>query len=145
MAEKVKVGIIGSGFEADIHAAAFKIMPEEAEVVAVASPSPGHAEELGAVLLVELGQVGGVADGHHEQVPRVHRPDVEEGRRALVAVDEARRLPAGQDLAKGAVLHGLSSRARTPCYYSLPGAFRQVAWSSARTIFVQQLYHPESP
>ena len=46
MAEKVKVGIIGSGFEADIHAAAFRIMPEEAEVVAVASPSPGHAKEL---------------------------------------------------------------------------------------------------
>ncbi len=42
---KVKVGIIGSQFEADIHAASFKIMPEEAEVVAVASPTPGHAEE----------------------------------------------------------------------------------------------------
>jgi predicted dehydrogenase len=43
---KVKVGIIGSGFEADIHAAAFRIMPEEAEVVAVASPTPGNAETL---------------------------------------------------------------------------------------------------
>ena len=43
---KVKVGIIGSGFEADIHAASFQIMPEEAEVVAVASPTPGHAEAL---------------------------------------------------------------------------------------------------
>ncbi len=43
---KVKVGIIGSQFEADIHAASFQIMPEEAEVVAVASPTPGHAEEL---------------------------------------------------------------------------------------------------
>jgi hypothetical protein len=31
---RVKVGIIGSGFEADIHAASFKIMPDEAEVVA---------------------------------------------------------------------------------------------------------------
>ncbi len=46
MADKVKVGIIGSGFEADIHAAAFQIMPEEAEVAAVASPTAGHAEEL---------------------------------------------------------------------------------------------------
>jgi len=46
MADKVKVGIIGSGFEADIHAAAFRIMPEEAEVAAVASPSAGHAEAL---------------------------------------------------------------------------------------------------
>ncbi|MEE8163237.1 MAG: Gfo/Idh/MocA family oxidoreductase [Anaerolineae bacterium] len=43
---KVKVGIIGSQFEADIHAASFQIMPDEAEVVAVASPTPGHPEEL---------------------------------------------------------------------------------------------------
>jgi myo-inositol 2-dehydrogenase/D-chiro-inositol 1-dehydrogenase len=43
---KVKVGIIGSQFEADIHAASFQIMPQEAEVVAVASPTPGHPEEL---------------------------------------------------------------------------------------------------
>jgi predicted dehydrogenase len=47
-AKKVRIGIIGSGFEADIHAASFRIMPEEAEVVAVASPTPGHAEELAA-------------------------------------------------------------------------------------------------
>jgi predicted dehydrogenase len=46
MSEKgrVKVGIIGSGFEADIHADSFRIMPDEAEVVAVASPTPGNAE-----------------------------------------------------------------------------------------------------
>jgi predicted dehydrogenase len=43
---KVKVGIIGSGFEADIHAASFQLMPEEAEVVAVASPTPGNAAKL---------------------------------------------------------------------------------------------------
>jgi predicted dehydrogenase len=43
---KVKVGIIGSRFEADIHAASFQILPDEAEVVAVASPTPGHPEEL---------------------------------------------------------------------------------------------------
>ena len=41
---KVKVGIIGSGFEADIHAESFRILPDEAEVVAVASPTPGNAE-----------------------------------------------------------------------------------------------------
>jgi myo-inositol 2-dehydrogenase/D-chiro-inositol 1-dehydrogenase len=46
MAGKVKVGIIGSGFQADIHAASFQIMPEEAEVVAVASPTAGHAADL---------------------------------------------------------------------------------------------------
>jgi len=43
---KVKVGIVGSQFEADIHAASFQILPEEAEVVAVASPTPGHPEAL---------------------------------------------------------------------------------------------------
>jgi myo-inositol 2-dehydrogenase/D-chiro-inositol 1-dehydrogenase len=41
---RVKVGIIGSGFEADIHAESFRLMPDEAEVVAVSSPTPGHAE-----------------------------------------------------------------------------------------------------
>ena len=40
---KVRVGIIGSRFEADIHAAAFQILSHEAEVVAVASPTPGNA------------------------------------------------------------------------------------------------------
>src|SRR5262249_9429821 len=40
------VGVIGSQFQADIHVASFKIMPDEAEVVAVASPTPGNAEHL---------------------------------------------------------------------------------------------------
>jgi myo-inositol 2-dehydrogenase/D-chiro-inositol 1-dehydrogenase len=43
---KVKVGIVGSQFEADIHAASFKIASEAAEVVAVASPTPGNAAAL---------------------------------------------------------------------------------------------------
>ena len=43
---RVKVGIIGSQFEADIHAESFRIMPDEAEVVAVASPTPGNAKKL---------------------------------------------------------------------------------------------------
>ncbi len=43
---KVKVGIIGSQFEADIHAASFKTASEDAEVVAVASPTPGNAAAL---------------------------------------------------------------------------------------------------
>ncbi len=43
---KVKVGIIGSQFEADIHCAGFQLMPEEAEVVAIASPTPGNAAAL---------------------------------------------------------------------------------------------------
>lgn len=43
---KVKVGIIGSQFEGEIHAASFQLMPEEAEVLAVCSPTPGHPEAL---------------------------------------------------------------------------------------------------
>ncbi len=41
--DKVRVGIIGSGFVADIHAASFKMIPE-GEVIAVASPTPGKAK-----------------------------------------------------------------------------------------------------
>jgi predicted dehydrogenase len=40
---KVKVGLIGAGFVADLHAAAFQTVPD-AEVVAVASPTPGKAK-----------------------------------------------------------------------------------------------------
>ncbi len=40
---RVKVGIIGSQFQADIHATSLQIMPDEAEVVGVASPTPGNA------------------------------------------------------------------------------------------------------
>jgi myo-inositol 2-dehydrogenase / D-chiro-inositol 1-dehydrogenase len=43
---RVKVGIIGSQFEGDIHAASFKMASEDAEVVAVASPTPGNAAAL---------------------------------------------------------------------------------------------------
>ena len=41
--DRVKVGVIGAGFQADVHCASIQIMPEAAEVVAVASPTPGHA------------------------------------------------------------------------------------------------------
>jgi predicted dehydrogenase len=40
---RTRVGLIGTGFIGDIHAAAFKNVPE-AEVVAVASPPPGQAK-----------------------------------------------------------------------------------------------------
>lgn len=43
---RVRVGIIGSQFEADIHAESFRVLPDEAEVVAVASPTPGHDAKL---------------------------------------------------------------------------------------------------
>src|SRR5438067_12730440 len=43
---RVKVGIIGSQFQAGIHAVSLQIMPHEAEVVAIASPTPGNAAAL---------------------------------------------------------------------------------------------------
>ncbi len=46
MPSKVQVGVIGSGFVADVHVTSIQQMPEEAEVVAVASPTPGHAQSL---------------------------------------------------------------------------------------------------
>jgi predicted dehydrogenase len=41
---RVKIGIVGSRFQADCIATAVRAMPEEAEVVAVASPTAGNAE-----------------------------------------------------------------------------------------------------
>src|SRR5687767_3775004 len=41
---KVKVGIVGSRFQADCIAHSVKMTPDEAEVVAVASPTPGNAQ-----------------------------------------------------------------------------------------------------
>ncbi len=43
---RVKIGIIGSQFEANIHAASINMASEFAEVVAVASPTPGNAAAL---------------------------------------------------------------------------------------------------
>src|SRR3712207_8219592 len=43
---RVKVGIVGSRFQADCIAGSVKGIPDEAELVAVASPTPGNAEAL---------------------------------------------------------------------------------------------------
>ena len=43
---KVEIGIVGSRFQADCVAASAKMIPEEAAVVAVASPTSGNAEAL---------------------------------------------------------------------------------------------------
>jgi len=48
MPDTVKVGIIGSQFQGDIHAASLRTVPDAAEVVAVASPAKAHAEALAA-------------------------------------------------------------------------------------------------
>ncbi len=45
MSKTVKVGLIGSGFVADIHAHSFRHFIPNAEVVAVASPTPGKAAQ----------------------------------------------------------------------------------------------------
>jgi len=45
MDRKIRVGLIGSGFVADIHAHAFKHFVHNAEVVAVASPTSGKAAQ----------------------------------------------------------------------------------------------------
>lgn len=78
---KVKVGIIGSQFEADIHAASFQIMPEEAEVVAVASPTHGHPEE--------LARRYGIPRVFHNYREMLHEPDIE-----LITITAPNRLHA---------------------------------------------------
>jgi predicted dehydrogenase len=42
---RVKVGIVGSRFQAECIAGSVQMIPDEAEVVAVASPTPGNAEQ----------------------------------------------------------------------------------------------------
>lgn len=66
---KVKVEIIGSGFEANIHAESFKIKPEEAEVVAVASPTPGHA--------TKLAEAYGIPDVYLDYKEMLKDPEIE--------------------------------------------------------------------
>ncbi len=82
---KVKVGIIGSQFEADIHAASFQIMPEEAEVVAVASPTPGHPEE--------LARRYGIPRVFHDYREMLQEPDVE-----LITITAPNRLHASMTI-----------------------------------------------
>ena len=43
---RVKVGIIGSQFQGLCHVEAFQQVSDVAEVVAIASPTPGHAQKL---------------------------------------------------------------------------------------------------
>lgn len=43
---RVRIGIVGSRFQADCIAGSVRMIPDEAEVVAVASPTPGNAQAL---------------------------------------------------------------------------------------------------
>lgn len=65
----VRVGIIGSRFQADCHAQAIRMIPDAAEVVAVASPTPGNAAHL----------AGRFGIPHHTTDYRelLSRPDIE--------------------------------------------------------------------
>ena len=65
----VKVGIIGSRFEADIHAASIQMIPDAAEVVAVASPTPGHPEA--------LAQKYGIPRVFHDYREMLREPDID--------------------------------------------------------------------
>ena len=89
MPGKVKVGIVGSGFEADIHAAAFQAAPEEAEVVAVASPTPGHPEA--------LARRYGIPRVFHDHRALLAERDIE---MVTVAVPNALHAPVTLDAAK---------------------------------------------
>ena len=66
---KVGIGIVGSRFQADCVAASARMVPDEAEVVAVASPSPGHAAAFAAR--------HGVARAHADYRVLLRDPDVE--------------------------------------------------------------------
>jgi len=83
--DKVKVGIIGSQFEADIHAESFRLMPEEAEVVAVASPTPGHPET--------LARKHGIPRVFHDYREMLKQPDIE-----MVTITSPNRLHCSMTL-----------------------------------------------
>src|SRR6266487_1215306 len=78
---KVKVGIVGSRFQADCIAAAVKAVPEDAEVVAVASPTKGHS--------AEFAKRHGVPQAYTDYREMLKDPQVE-----LIAVTHHNRLHA---------------------------------------------------
>lgn len=66
--ERVKVGIIGSGFIADLHAHAMTMVPE-IELVAVASPTPGKARA--------FARQRGIPDAYEDYRQLLARPDIQ--------------------------------------------------------------------
>lgn len=69
MKPQVKVGIIGAGFIADIHAHAYKKYVRDAEVVAVASPTPGKAAKFAAE--------HGIPDAYDDYRALLERADID--------------------------------------------------------------------
>jgi predicted dehydrogenase len=78
---KVKIGIIGSRFQADCIAHSVKMMPDEMEVVAVASPTPGNAKE--------FAKRHGIRAAHTDYREMLRDPDVE-----MVSITAPNRLHA---------------------------------------------------
>jgi predicted dehydrogenase len=66
---KVRIGIVGARFQADCIAASVRAMPEEAEVVAVASPTAGNAEA--------FAQRHGIARFHSDYREMLRDPAIE--------------------------------------------------------------------
>jgi len=78
---KVRIGIVGSRFQADCIAHSVKMMPEEMEVVAVASPTAGNAER--------FAKQHGIARAYSDYREMLRDPDVE-----LVSITAPNRLHA---------------------------------------------------
>src|ERR1041384_5801690 len=78
---KVKVGIVGSRFQADCIAGAVKAIPEEAELVAVASPTKGHA--------ADFAQRHGVPNAYTDYHDLLRDPQVE-----MISITAPNRLHA---------------------------------------------------
>jgi len=78
---KVQIGIVGSRFQADCIAASVKMMPDEAEVAAVASPTPGNAEA--------FARRHGIAKSYTDHRDLLRDPEIE-----LVSITAPNRLHA---------------------------------------------------
>src|SRR5207302_7264324 len=76
-----KVGIVGRRFQADCIAGAVRAVPDEAEVVAVASPTQGHA--------TSFAQRHAIARSYTDYRDLLRDPDVE-----LVSITAPNRLHA---------------------------------------------------
>ena len=78
---KVKIGIIGSRFQADCIAHSVKMMPDEGEVIAVASPTRGQA--------AGFAQRHGIATAYTDYHELLRNPEV-----GLISITAPNRLHA---------------------------------------------------
>src|SRR5437870_12878433 len=76
---KVRIGIIGSRFQAECIAGAVKATPDEAEIVAVASPTKGHA--------ASFAQRHGIARSYTDYRDLLRDPEVE-----MISITTSNRL-----------------------------------------------------